>query len=173
VTAGATDHCARAADAPKPTSSWTFSKTRRELSLSCGRARHNPGALRTSCTISGWPVRPDRRASYSRGVDPHRLAEERSLALHRVVAERLRSDPRVLRRARDKVQCWQASGQSPHYARAWLRLLAGPLEPLCELLVADTEEARALRQATPFAGAVSPQERWCIWAQTREALATR
>jgi hypothetical protein len=106
-------------------------------------------------------------------VDPHRLAEERSLALHRVIAERLRSDPRVLGRAREKVQRWEASGRSPHYARAWQRLLEGPLEPLCELLVADTEEARALRQATPFAGVLSPQERWRIWAQTRETLATR
>jgi hypothetical protein len=106
-------------------------------------------------------------------MDPHRLAEERSLALHSLVAARLRDDPRLLTRAREKVQHWVASGDAPYYARAWQDLLAHPLDAICALLVADTEEARAMRQATPFAGAVGPRERWRIWAETRKALSTR
>jgi hypothetical protein len=61
-----------------------------------------------------------------------------------------------------------AEGRSPHYARAWEQLLAGPMSRLCEVLVADTDDARALRQATPFAGVVGPRERWAIWRQVRE-----
>ncbi len=105
-------------------------------------------------------------------MDPHRLAEERSLALHRLVAARLRSDPRVLDRARETVGRWMASGRAPHYARAWQQVLEGPLDDVCALLVADTEEGRAMRQATPFAGVVDPRERWRLWAETREALST-
>ena len=106
-------------------------------------------------------------------MDPHRLAEERSLALHRVVVERLRSDPRVLSRAQEKVAHWVASGEAPHYARAWKELLGGPLEAICALLVADTEAGRAMRQATPFAGAVEPRERWRIWARARADASVR
>ena len=101
-------------------------------------------------------------------MDAHRLAEQRSLAYHRVVAERLRSDGRVLPVARARVTEWLAEGRSTHYARQWERLLAGPLDVLCEALVADSEEGRARRQATPFAGALDPRERWRIWQTERE-----
>jgi hypothetical protein len=100
-------------------------------------------------------------------VEPHRLAEARSLAYHHVVSERLRTDPDLAARARTRVEQWIADGRSVHYALAWERLLAGPVETLRATLVADTEEARALRQATPFAGALSPQERWRIWSDER------
>jgi len=101
-------------------------------------------------------------------VDPHRLAEERSLALHRAVLARLEGDPSVLEQARANVRSMLAEGRSAYYARAWEELLAGPASRLREVLVADTEDARALRQATPFAGVVGPRERWEIWRQVRE-----
>jgi hypothetical protein len=40
----------------------------------------------------------------------HRLAEERSLALHREVARRLKVDPALLETARERVQGWLESG---------------------------------------------------------------
>jgi hypothetical protein len=105
-------------------------------------------------------------------MDLHRLAEERSLAYHRVVAERLRTDPRVLARARERVRLWIAEGRVPGgvpgYAREWERLLAAPVDTVCDALVADTEEGRARRQATPFAGVVGPRERWAIWKAVRQ-----
>src|ERR1700730_1186905 len=104
-------------------------------------------------------------------VDPHRLAEARSLAFHRVVADRMASNPAILERARDRVQAWLAQGIAPSYARAWERILRGNVDQLHGILIADTEEARALRQSTPFAGAVEPRERWRIWKETRERLA--
>jgi hypothetical protein len=100
-------------------------------------------------------------------VDPHRLAEARSLAYHRAVAERLETDPDLIARASSRVARWIQEDRSVHYARQWQNLLHGPLEVLRSSLVADTEEARALRQATPFAGALSPRERWGIWSAER------
>jgi hypothetical protein len=106
---------------------------------------------------------------YTRFVDPHRLAEKRSLAFHRVVADRMLGDPRILERAREQVRSWLKEGRSPFYAAAWERLLAGPREGLLALMLSDTEEARALRQSTPFAGALTPRERWAIWNQAHRA----
>jgi hypothetical protein len=103
-------------------------------------------------------------------MDPHRLAELRSLAYHRVIADRLRSDPGVLLTARARVRGWMAQEAWPHYARKWEALLSGPLEDLCALLVDDDEEARSLRQSTPFAGALKPRERWRIWDEERRRV---
>jgi hypothetical protein len=106
-------------------------------------------------------------------MDSHRLAEERSLAFHRLIAEILERDPVQLDRARGRVRQWQQE-RSVHayYVEAWARLLAGPFDELRRMLLADTEEAKALRQMTPFAGVVDPRTRWKIWRETRERLGT-
>jgi hypothetical protein len=56
------------------------------------------------------------------------------------------------------------------YARRWDRILRGSSDDIRALLVADTEEARALRQSTPFAGVIDPCERWRIWKETRDRV---
>jgi len=104
-------------------------------------------------------------------VNAHRLAEERSLALHRAVADKLASDPETLERARARVRRWLESSEvSPHWARAWDEVLSRPLSEIRAFLVNESEEARALRQVTPFAGAIDPRTRWRIWREVREAM---
>ena len=98
----------------------------------------------------------------------HRLAEERSLAYHRAVADGLRRDPGRLDEARRRVAGWLKAGQPhPSYAQAWQELLAGPLDVLVGLLGDESEQARALRQVTPFAGFLDPRERWRLWRAVR------
>jgi hypothetical protein len=100
----------------------------------------------------------------------HRLAEERSLALHRAVAGRLRQDASLLARARARVAGWLAAGPThPRYAQAWAEVLRLPLDELCAAITDAGEPARALRQCTPFAGVVPPRERWRIWREVRAA----
>jgi len=101
-------------------------------------------------------------------MDAHRLAELRSVAYHRALAARIAEDPRILTRARERVRQWLAEGRATFYARRWAELLSGPEDRLREWLVADTEDARALRQSTPFAGELDPRERWRIWREVRE-----
>src|SRR6185295_4703452 len=97
-------------------------------------------------------------------MDPHELAEERSMAIHRVIADRLREDPSLLSAARSRVAGWLADGSvHPAYAQAWHELLSGPTERLLTLLEDRGERARALRQCSPFAGIVDPRTRWKIW----------
>jgi hypothetical protein len=104
-------------------------------------------------------------------IDPHRLAEARSLAAHRVIAERLLANPELLEHARARVDGWLAErSASDHYAMAWRELLAGDPESVARAIVEDSERARALRQCTPFAGVLDPRERWQLWAQVREEL---
>ncbi len=101
-------------------------------------------------------------------MDPHRLAEQRSLAYHRVVAERVVQEPLLLERARAKLAAWQAEGRAPFYANAWSQVLSSPVDSIARLITSDTEEARALRQATPFAGVLDPRERWRVWREVRD-----
>ncbi|MBX3208028.1 MAG: hypothetical protein KF764_23475 [Labilithrix sp.] len=97
-------------------------------------------------------------------MTPHSLAEERSLALHRAIAERLRSEPRILERARERVRTWaEHGGTHREYVDAWQAVLALSLEEVAVFLVDSSEHARALRQASPFAGALAARERWRIW----------
>jgi hypothetical protein len=108
---------------------------------------------------------------YNEDVDAHRLAEERSLAFHRAVAEKLVSAPETLERARARVRSWLSTGDvAPYYASAWDEVLSRPLSEIQAFLSEDSERARALRQVTPFAGAIDPRARWRIWREVREAM---
>lgn len=99
------------------------------------------------------------------------LAQRRSLALHRRIADRLREEPALLELARRRVASWLASGhRSSDYLRLWSRLLEGPADGVIEALTEDTERGRELRGASPFAGIVDPKERWALWQSEREAL---
>ena len=96
----------------------------------------------------------------------HRLADVRSLALHREVARRLRAEPELLVGVRARVDAWRSTGSvSPHYVIAWSTILDGPHEELLALLERDDDDAAALRQATPFLGILDARQRWEIWRQ--------
>ncbi len=93
----------------------------------------------------------------------HAEAEQRSIALHRAVAERLRADPSLLDRARDRVSRWRADGSVHlHYVDEWEEVLSRPFDDVLAFIVEDSERARELRQVSPFAGVLAPRERWRI-----------
>jgi hypothetical protein len=104
-------------------------------------------------------------------MDLHALAEERSIAYHRAVADRLRADPALLTKARARIDEWIArNDRSAGYALRWRDKLGEPLDRLLAFLVDPSEEARAMRQATPFAGFIDPRERWRIWREVRKCF---
>jgi hypothetical protein len=104
-------------------------------------------------------------------MDLHRLSEERSIAYHEVIADRLRQQPEILEKARARVQGWLTSSANPQFhARKWAEILDGDVSSIAAFLVDRSEIAYELRQSTPFAGALTPQERWKIWRETRERL---
>ncbi|MGI8593957.1 MAG: hypothetical protein ACR2ML_06260 [Solirubrobacteraceae bacterium] len=98
----------------------------------------------------------------------HRTAERRSLEYHRLVADRL--DEPLLATARARVEEWIAEGGPVHpvWARRWRAVLDRPAPEIAFVLVTDDEASRDLRQNTPFAGALSPAERWRILREVRD-----
>jgi hypothetical protein len=115
----------------------------------------------------------DRRQRMLVVMEPHRLAEERSIAYHEAVAARLRDRPALLEKARERVRGWCAREPVPYYARAWDEVLSGPLAGIAAFLVDRGERARELRQSTPFAGMVDPRQRWSIWRDVRGRMESR
>jgi hypothetical protein len=96
----------------------------------------------------------------------HQRIDQRSLALHRAIAEKLRAQPALLEIARDNLDRWTLAGsRSQPYWDAWRGILSRPLPEILDLLGDETEAMTALRQATPFAGVLEPAERWAIYSR--------
>jgi hypothetical protein len=94
----------------------------------------------------------------------HRRIDLRSIAMHQAIAVKLRRDPGLLQIAHDNLNRWMAEGgRSLPYLEAWRALLARPLEELCTMIGEDSERMAALRQNSPFAGILTPEERWRIY----------
>jgi hypothetical protein len=100
----------------------------------------------------------------------HGRLEERSLALHRLVAEKLRADPILLEKARENLHRWQSTGGIQSGALAeWSRIIECPADEVAGFLVETSERAMRLRQSSPFCGILSDDERRAI----HESYSTR
>jgi hypothetical protein len=65
----------------------------------------------------------------TKGLDPHRVAELRSLAYHRAVATRLRRP--VIEEAQRKLRRWEEEGGiDPRYAKEWKQVFALPRDKM-------------------------------------------
>jgi hypothetical protein len=96
----------------------------------------------------------------------HQRIDERSIALHRAIAEKLRVHPELIDIARDNLVRWSTNGGNCQpYWDAWREILQRPLSEVLPLLEERSERMTAMRQATPFAGVLTPQERWAIYDQ--------
>ena len=105
----------------------------------------------------------------------HARIDRRSLEMHRAIAEKLRNQPALMEIAWDNLNRWLASGgHSQPYFEAWREILGRPLPEVLELLIEESEKMTSLRQNAPFAGVLTPAERWGIYErfeQRREASA--
>ncbi len=101
----------------------------------------------------------------------HAWIDERSRALHALVAAKLVAQPDLLDVARSNLQRWLARAPSPALEE-WQRLLDRiPLSELVDLLESSSEEAARLRQSSPFAGVLTPDERRSVF-QAHESART-
>lgn len=95
--------------------------------------------------------------------------DQRSLAYHRAVAEKLREDPvAMIVRAEHTLKKTRAQhpGTRPLCNR-WQTWLELPLEELLTRMLDPGILARDMRQVTPFAGVLTPKERVRILKQFR------
>lgn len=108
-------------------------------------------------------LRPQVEATELSPLDPHRIAELRSLAYHRALAPRLRRS--MVEQGLRKLRRWKEEERiDPRYAEAWEEVLALPLDEIRRAIAADDERGCNLRQNSPFAGLLSEQERRRILA---------
>lgn len=101
---------------------------------------------------------------------PMSREDRRSLAYHRAIVKKLRQSPHSLI-AKAKEVPKKTARQHPatkelcHRWQAWLNL---PLELLIAYILDPGANARDMRQVSPFAGSLSPQERLRILRRFRE-----
>jgi len=100
----------------------------------------------------------------SQAISDHIRLDERSLALHEVVAKKLSHNPHLLDVAKENLRRWQAATTSSSPALSeWEAILAGPVGTIALILVERSENATRLRQSSPFAGVLTEAERRAIY----------
>jgi hypothetical protein len=100
----------------------------------------------------------------------HSRLDERSLAMHQLVAAKVQADPTLLDKARENVRRWRAREGSPDLALGeWEQILNTSVNQVAQFLAERSERATRLRQSSPFAGFLSEAERRAIY----ESYSTR
>jgi len=99
-------------------------------------------------------------------VRTHQEIDRRSLELARAIVSAIDNDPTRagLEQARENCRRWYATSASPAIAE-WLEILKRGWDEIRLLLLDESEEARRLRQSSPFCAVLSPRERWAIYAR--------
>lgn len=103
-------------------------------------------------------------------MNRHQLIEYRSLLLHRAIADKIRVSPGLMRIAYENIARWKGNNDFPQpYLDEWLAILDRGLEATLAFMCEDSEQARRLRQSSPFPGILTNHERWSILRETRAA----
>ena len=99
----------------------------------------------------------------------HQEIDRRSVALHRLVAERVRRDPSLFEKARVTLARWRETVciSSQPYLNEWEQLMNQGVEACLSVAVEDSERATALRQSSPFSGVLTNRERFAFLKQWR------
>jgi len=90
--------------------------------------------------------------------------EEKSLRLHQALLTPLLSEPTaVIAKAHDNLDRWtrmhRPDGMTVRYFEEWKRVLDRGLDAIVEVMLSSSEEAKELRQNSPFAGVLPDDTR--------------
>ena len=96
--------------------------------------------------------------------------DQRSLALHRLIAENIRRDPSLFEKVKTTLARWETTvcANSQPYIKDWQRLADLGMEACLTMATEDSERAATMRQASPFCGLLSEEERrefFLTWAK--------
>lgn len=91
----------------------------------------------------------------------HQEIDARSLALHRLIVEKVRHDPALFDKAKATLARWRTivCASSQPYLKEWESLVDQGIETALAVAVEDSPRATALRQSSPFCGIITEQER--------------
>lgn len=107
----------------------------------------------------------------------HEILDDRSLEMDRVIAGKIRANPKLVQIALANIERWLANPDYSESSRQavleWKSIIENsPVGALVALLESDSEEACRLRQSSPFCGILTPDERQAIFRKY-EALRDR
>lgn len=122
------------------------------------KGRHDPGfsTLERIALAGGYDLVVELRPRLSG-------PEIRTLEMHRAITTKIESDTeRVREIAQRNLQVLRAqdtAGNAEPYLDAWEDLISGPVARLIAVMTSTDQAARDLRQASPFAGVLTDEER--------------
>ena len=96
----------------------------------------------------------------------HDWIDQRSLALSQAIVQKLRAEPGLLLVAKNTLSRWikQQQPSVPLVMMEWQEILEKrPFEAVLDLMNSFDENARRLRQSSPFAGILNEEERMAIF----------
>ncbi len=95
------------------------------------------------------------------GSMDHRLHDQRSLAMHMLIAEKIKNDPSLLEVAKATIARWRPNmaTHSLPYLDAWQQILEQGVEATVAAAVDPSERGTQLRQGAPFASILTQAER--------------
>jgi hypothetical protein len=95
----------------------------------------------------------------------HRRLDLRSLAMHTLIARKVARAPGLLAVPRENLRRWgkRWGGDSPAWLHEWQAILKRPWREVVAFITELSPRATRLRQSTPFAGILTPQERKRIY----------
>lgn len=94
----------------------------------------------------------------------HQDIDQRSLALHRLVADKIRHNPVLFDKVKQTLARWRTTvcASSQPYLQEWERLANLGLDTCLGVAEEDSERAHALRQSSPFTGVLTHGERFAF-----------
>jgi excisionase family DNA binding protein len=110
--------------------------------------------------------------------------EEKSLRLHQALLAPMLADPdAVMSKARNNLDRWQnlhrPDGMTVRHFEQWRRVLDSGLDAVVDIVISPSQEARELRQNSPFAGVLPDETRLQVlrtfrnhWRRHREQAST-
>ena len=102
----------------------------------------------------------------------HEGQDRVSLEMARRIAAGLRDGSVSVEIAMENLDRWSdRNAEAPALLQCydeWRGILSRPVEEVCEVLCAETEEGQRLRQNSPFAGVLSAEEVWEIKSHHRQ-----
>ncbi|MHB1702360.1 MAG: helix-turn-helix domain-containing protein [Acidobacteriaceae bacterium] len=129
------------------------------------KGRHDPGfaTLQRVAHAAGYDLVMEVRP---RLTNP----EIRTLEMHRAIATKIGADPEgtlaIARANLATARTADTNGNTTPYLDTWEALIEGPLDRLIRVMNSTDQAARDLRQASPFAGVLSDDDRLGVMMRT-------
>lgn len=94
----------------------------------------------------------------------HQHIDQRTRAMHSLIVAKIRHDPALFVQVLATLARWRGMvcGASQPHLQAWQALAQQGMEPCLQMATEDSERAAVLRQASPFAGMLTNEERFAF-----------